>query len=132
MVEFLNFDKKQNYQYNYNTGKTQDNFDCRFVKNKDKTQFIEMKRTFSGAAAVVIYVSNNGWDYFKKAETTDGRKEKYGTYYDYKSAKEMPSFRKTTPTKHLNVRIAMNGALLLTFDDFDLIHKAISLAKEML
>lgn len=85
---------------------------------------IELRKTFTGinngqgSTQVTIFVALDGWDYAAK--------------YEYRSDKASSSNWFHTDTRGLNVRMSMNGPLLMTFDQFDEIHKIVIEATEFL
>ena len=70
---------------------------------------IELRKTF-GSTQVTMFVALDGWDYAAKYENRTGKKN--GHYY-------------CTDTRGLNVRMSMNGPLLLTFEQFDEINRIV-------
>lgn len=84
---------------------------------------IELRKTFTGinngqgSTQVTIFVALDGWDYAAKYEArTENVK---GEWFH-------------TDTRGLNVRMSMNGPLLMTFEQFDEIHQIVREATEHL
>lgn len=86
---------------------------------------IEIRKSFdagvtgNGPTQVHIIVALDGWDYGKKFEKRGG-----GT--------DPKRFYKLLDTSGLNVRMSMNGPLLMTFDTFNEIHDVIHEARQYL
>lgn len=86
---------------------------------------IELRKTFSGinngqgSSQVFMIVARDGWDLSSKNEyrTDEPGKSRYGFHTD---------------TRGLNVRMSMNGPLLMTFDQFAEINQIVNEAKEYL
>lgn len=84
---------------------------------------IELRKTFTGinngqgSTQVTIFVALDGWDYAAKNEhRTENVK---GEWFH-------------TDTRGLNVRMSMNGPLLMTFEQFDEINRIVVEATEYL
>jgi hypothetical protein len=77
---------------------------------------IELRKTFTGinngqgSTQVTIFVALDGWDYAAKYEH---RRERQPGEYMF------------TDTRGLNVRMSMNGPLLMTFEQFDEINRIV-------
>jgi hypothetical protein len=84
---------------------------------------IELRKTFTGIynnqcrTQVTIFVALDGWDYAAKYENRTGDR-KDGYFY--------------TDTRGLNVRMSMNGPLLMTFEQFAEINQIVEEAKAIL
>lgn len=84
---------------------------------------IELRKTFTGvnngqgASQVFMIVSLDGWDLAAKHEQRSAMKKGY-----YMG----------TDTRGLNVRMSMNGPLLMTFDTFNEIDQIVNEAREHL
>lgn len=83
-----------------------------FNANKSNAR-IELRKTFS-STQVFIIVALDGWDLSSKNE------------------KIKPDNQMQFKTKGLNVRMSMNGPLLLTFEQFEEIQKVVDEAKDHL
>lgn len=84
---------------------------------------IELRKSFTGinngqgSTQVTIFVALDGWDYAAKYEArTENIK---GEWFH-------------TDTRGLNVRMSMNGPLLMTFDQFNEINQIVEEAKQYL
>lgn len=94
----------------------------RFNKGKENDR-IEIRKTFTGinngqgSTQVTIFVALDGWDFSKKYEYRSD--ESKGNYFH-------------TDTRGLNVRMSMNGPLLMTFEQFGEINQIVEEAKELL
>lgn len=75
---------------------------------------IELRKSFANGTQVFMIVALDGWDFSSKNEF---RYKK--TNYD-------------TITKGLNVRMSMNGSLLMTFEQFSEINQIVEEAKSLL
>ena len=73
----------------------------RFNKGKEDDR-IELRKSF-GAVQVMIIVALDGWNLSKKYEKREAHVQGNGWHTD---------------TRGLNVRMSMNGSLLLTFEQF--------------
>lgn len=85
---------------------------------------IELRKTFTGinngqgSTQVTIFVGLNGWDNPSKHEYCRAQKGTDNWFF--------------TDTRGLNVRMSMNGPLLMTFEQFNEIHKIVDEAKQYL
>lgn len=82
---------------------------------------IELRKTFGvnngkGWTQVTIFVAKDGWDYAQKHEYIDTKNVK-DNYFN-------------TSTKGLQVRMSMNGPLLMTFKEFSEINEIVNEALE--
>ena len=77
---------------------------------------VELRKAFN-YTRVTIFVAMDGWDYAAKYENRTGKET--GGYFH-------------TDTRGLNVRMSMNGSLLLTFEQFAEINQIVQEAKEYL
>jgi hypothetical protein len=72
---------------------------------------IELRKTFGGTQ-VTMFVALDGWDYAAKYEhRRDRNKDDKNCFF--------------TDTRGLNVRMSMNGPLLMTFEQFDEINRIV-------
>jgi len=94
----------------------------RFNKGKENDR-IEIRKTFTGInnghgkTQVTIFVALDGWDFSSKNEY---RNSESGDNYFHKD------------TRGLNVRMSMNGPLLMTFEQFGEINQIVEEAKNLL
>ena len=86
---------------------------------------IELRKSFAGGVSgrgpssqVHIIVALDGWDYSKKHESRQAE-PKPGKYWNL-------------DTRGLNVRMSMNGPLLMTFDVFNEINQIVQEARDYL
>ena len=77
---------------------------------------VELRKNF-GMTQVFVIVALDGWDLAAKGESR-GPSKSSGSYY--------------RDTKGLNVRMSMNGPLLMTFDQFNEINQIVEEAKMFL
>lgn len=83
---------------------------------------IELRKTFTGinngqgSTQVTIFVALDGWE--------------FATKHEYRSAKTSTSDWFHTDTRGLNVRMSMNGPLLMTFETFKEINDIVTEAEQ--
>lgn len=126
--------KKVNIEYGFEDGPTggympqMSNADAQRWKAKKfnvgkEGARIELRKTFTGinngqgSTQVTIFVALDGWDFAKKNEQ---RSAKPGNSWFH------------TDTRGLNVRMSMNGPLLMTFEQFAEINQIVTEARDYL
>lgn len=89
--------------------------------NKGKVgERIEIRKTFDGAQVFII-VAKAGWNLAAKNEVVDVSKP---------GADKWPTWE--TVTKDYNVRMSMNGPIMMNFATWDMLNQAIAEAKELM
>lgn len=84
------------------------------MKRKKDLKWVEL-RIHAGGADILIFVSDNGWEY--KKEYVNDKTQK--SYYH----KDVSGY---------NIRFSMNNVAYLNFDDFNFINEEIKKAKILL